>query len=687
MFKYERPYESEMSVESVEVSTVSTENSDRIERSLALLQLLAGGQKKADSLDATDKDILAGLPALIGLKFEELPVTPEHGEKLFHSLRAMAAAESVGAEPITSINPLNADSDAGAAARVIIHNRAVAAQLQGDYDLASFDALFDLAKSKGVFSLKISDENGLVTTAEAAENWDMSGRQWVTDTVRCGDIERELNPHAWTKALLTLCDFYNQEEELAAMHASIADPDYYRLGGLLNGVAHIFIPHTLKRDASWFNNKRLESHGLALKAICDTLIAGGATGAGGANGAGSRPEGDTTNGAAIWGFSENQIEEHGEKIAETIVCLASYLKAINTDKEGRFDFGAPSAGAWEEIPFPEGLTWDTEAIRSGFESLRNLLFAMPQSASHSKIISAICAHRYGDWLRDRKTIDYLIKQARGKVIDRLFGQILPMENPHRPLDCSLAFISTSTIVLGSDVVSDVVLHYQLLQVLEEKLVRAHGIVRYAPFDLVMDDGRKEPVFDSYLADNYWLDPALRAALSRPASASVERSGADAKHYGSSDCSTSEEYLARVKLARPGTEAQWCFVSVIAEGYARQVLKLQRLLAEQTASQGKATIGGVDSPDRAELEKLIAYGLNKAGEFLSRSYARITPQGAVKANGHDCPAWAIPEAYEFVSPLGGESKTHCAALPGANTPLAWGQASLYSASMLFRRCLS
>ncbi|MBU6452287.1 MAG: hypothetical protein KGS72_10940 [Cyanobacteria bacterium REEB67] len=672
-------------MESVENLEVNTGKGGEIDESLVLLQSLATGQKKTEALDAADKIIFAGLPALFGLKPEELPIKPEQFEKLFYSLRAMAAIDNVGAEPVASIASQLMDTDE--ACRVVIHNRAVAEKLQGDYDLASFDALFDLAKSKGVFSLKISEQNGLVTTAEAAENWDMSGRQWVTDTVRCGDIVREANPLAWTKALLTLCDFYNQDEEMAAMHASINDPAYYRQGGLLNGVAHIFIPQTLKRDASWFNNKRLESHGLALKALCDTLTASldGETGAGdvgfGIAGGG---------GAVDWAFSDAQIKEHGQKIAETVVCLASYLKSINTDQNGRFDFGAPSAGAWEEIPFPEGLTWDTEAIRSGFESLRNLLFSATRCAPLSEIISHIRGHRYADWLQQPQTLDYLIKQARGKVIDRLFGQMLPVESPHRPLDCSLAFISTSTVVLGSDVISDVVLQYQLLQVLETNLVRAHGIVRYAPFDLTMEDGRKEPVFDSYLADNYWLVPSLRAALSRAASNRSNEETADEKHYGSSDCSTSEEYLARVKLARAGSEAQWCFVSVIAEGYARQVLKLQKLLDSQIALQGKAAVGSqdlVDGLDTTEIEKLIVYGLNKAGEFLSRSYARITSEGAVKANGHDCPAWAIPEAYEFVSPLGGQSKTHIGALPGANTPLAWGQASLYRASVLFRRCLS
>ena len=131
-------------------------------------------------------------------------------EKLQLSLRAMAAAELVGSEPFASDGQNYLPKNLS---KVVIHNREVADQLQAIYDLASFERLFELCRSNGVFAIKINDSNGLVSTAEAEENWEMSGRQWVTDTVRCGEIERSHNPLAWTKALLTLCDFYGQDEE------------------------------------------------------------------------------------------------------------------------------------------------------------------------------------------------------------------------------------------------------------------------------------------------------------------------------------------------------------------------------------------------------------------------------------------------------------------------------------------
>jgi hypothetical protein len=53
----------------------------------------------------------------------------------------------------------------------------------------------------------------------------------------------------------------------------------------------------------------------------------------------------------------------------------------------------------------------------------------------------------------------------------------------------------------------------------------------------------------------------------------------------------------------------------------------------------------------------------------------------------CPGYAIPEAYEMVSSLSlGDNGDKQNAVAGANTPLAWGQASLYSASIIFLKNL-
>lgn len=561
--------------------------------------------------------------------------------KLADGFKAMTAASNV--EPVVFGD-------------IPVQNSEIHQLLQNEYDSHSFARLFEFARENKVFAVRINEANGLVRTAEAEENWEMSGRQWVTDTVRCGDIERDVNPLAWRKAMLTLCKFYIQPEELDAIKKSVANPEYYRSGGLLDGVAHIFIPETLKRDLSWFNNKRLESHALALFGICETVIAG--------------------DGKTKYGFSKEELRENKNLIATTVANLAAYLKAINTNN-GAIDFSAPSAGPWEEIPFPEGLTWDTEAARAAFAALKTMLAL--ENELRNELAELV--YKEQNWLRNKNgELDQVIAAAQKKVEERLLGENGPQENPNRPFDCSLAFISTSTIELDTNTVEDVKRHYSLLAAIEEKLVRQFGIIRYAPFALEVQRHDKstttEQVFDSYLADNYWLVPALRAHLSGQKS--------NLKDYGSSDCSTSEEYFERVKQARPETEAQWCFVSVIAEGYARQVAKLLNLQNGDFEAEPEA---------EAEIEQLITHGQSKAAEFLNRSFARITPAQSTgssdycKANGKPCPPFAIPEAYEMVSSIPDnrtETKTtgRQAALPGANTPLAWGQASLYNASKIF-----
>ena len=47
----------------------------------------------------------------------------------------------------------------------------------------------------------------------------------------------------------------------------------------------------------------------------------------------------------------------------------------------------------------------------------------------------------------------------------------------------------------------------------------------------------------------------------------------------------------------------------------------------------------------------------------------------KSNGHSCPAYRLPEAYEAVTTNSGKIKL----LPGAHSPLTWAESSLYKAS--------
>jgi hypothetical protein len=429
---------------------------------------------------------------------------------------------------------------------------------------------------------------------------------------------------------------------------SIKDASWYRDGGLDNGVAHLFIPETLKRDPKYKNNKRLESHGLALKAFCDTLVGGLREDCG-------------------WGFRESVLE-HGSNqklISETIADLANYIRAINIHPStGKIDFNAPSCGNWEEVPFPEGLTWDIEAMRQGLVSFHRLMFGTSVDGAGGKsslqsVRRAIAGNKYAGWMSSERELLELIEAARQKVIDRIVRSEPPCESPLRQSDSSLAFISVCNTKLADDALEIVRQHFRLLESLEKAIVRKHGILRYAAFDMTDGSGTRHRVFDNYLGDNYWLIPALRAALCGKTS-EISRAS-----FRSLDCSTEDNFIERGQLAREGWEAEWCWVSTMSEGYSMQVIALDQALRNKKV-------------DRTEAGKLIQYGMEKASEYMNRALARITGDCLSKSNGKLCPAFAVPEAYEYVSSLDDPSKL--VALPGAHTPLSWAVASLHSACL-------
>lgn len=571
------------------------------------------------------------------VEMEKAPNQKELFSMLLDSLKAIDASTTYSAKQIKLDG-----------VELAAHNHVLASLLKEQYGSRDFQRLFETAGANGVFRLSIDQKTGLVMTSEATENWGMSARQWVTDTVRCGEIEREQEPRLWTKALMMLARFYCQPKEIEAFEQSIADPDFYRRGDAVNGVAHIFLPATLTRDDKWFNNKRLESIGLALKALCDHLK------------------------SANTASKEMSVESADMPfVVKAIVYLATYVKAINTDPAtGKIDFDSPSAGPWEEMPFAGGLTWDIEAMRAGLESLSDLLFD-PQFDSLNSIRKDLRSSKHGDWLKDKKTIDELIEAAKQKVIARLTAGDHPVEHPRRPIDSSLAFISTSTIELADDLDEDVSKHFAVLEFVEKELVRQHGIIRYAPFEVKMkaDSSNTTLAPDSYLGANYWIVDNLRRVLA--GQDQVERTD---RSFGSTDCSSEEELAARAALSRSGQEAQWFMVSVISEGYSNQVA---RLLASGTNLSEKRM-------------KLIAHGHRKATQFINRSYARVTESDTtgserLKANGKPCPQFKVPEAYEFVSQANDFHST--TALPGAHTPLAWAASSLYCASRRLRENLS
>ena len=114
-----------------------------------------------------------------------------------------------------------------------------------------------------------------------------------------------------------------------------------------------------------------------------------------------------------------------------------------------------------------------------------------------------------------------------------------------------------------------------------------------------------------------------------------------------------------------TEAQWFMVSDIASSYG----EVAKSLMDKIEKDGNSS---------KEVDDLLDFAIKKQTEYINRGYARITGKGSYKANGVKAPVYQVPEAYQAVT----DSKGNIKFVPGAHTPLAWAQASLYDASKNF-----
>lgn len=113
---------------------------------------------------------------------------------------------------------------------------------------------------------------------------------------------------------------------------------------------------------------------------------------------------------------------------------------------------------------------------------------------------------------------------------------------------------------------------------------------------------------------------------------------------------------------PDMEAEWFLVTEISKGYGTQ---LKKLLNHIEKKNGNIT---------QEEKELKDFLLSKQTEYINRGYARITGADSFKADCVPCNEWLVPEAYQAVS-----SRKGVKCVPGDNSPLAWAQSSLYSAS--------
>jgi hypothetical protein len=535
-----------------------------------------------------------------------------------------------------------------------IHNVDIHGIINFAHDVIELRRLIDFAGDNKLFSVGI-DDFGLVVTSEAIENVNMNRNRWITDSVHCLNLVTADSDKA--KIIRMLADFYCTPSEQDAFARIIRCPALYRNShDRKAGVAHIFQVDridgevVLKRDPNWSNNKRLESHGLALKTFCDFLLGKIATNA------------------------DRDIEKN---VCLAIASLCLYFQAIDYPT-------APSAGAWEEIPLPGGLSWDTESIRRGLVSFEQLMFGEHGNLSHKeciknsakKILSAIDAVDLEDQCKlfvDEEVLQDLIQAGAEQVI----GRVLQKEEApgFRGRDASLAFLAQSDLelIVKADpldsIIETVKKYIELLEYLENGLIRENGMVRYEQFSIEPNGDRI--FFDSYLSLNYWLGFDEEGYFN-PIRTSFIR------EFESMDASDHDLFRKRTRLGVSGREAEWFLVTEMAIAFVNQALRLRDPLNNGNDDQRK---------DALELYQKCK---EKAWEYVYRGYARVTPckqkesNLIIKSNGEECQSCTLPEAYEWVrvraSMVNGDRDGYVErVLPGANTPLAWACSSLKMAS--------
>lgn len=599
-----------------------------------------------DEVEVPDLDNLPNTHRVkCSLTWEKLAATDGSAKTLLNTLKVMEEAERLSYEVFQ-----------GSGYEVRVYNSEILPLLKKSYESRDLCHLRDVAEAHNLFRIKIDEQNGLVTTSDIpdSENAEMASRQWVTDTVRSGGLECGQNPEAWVKALNTLAKFYNSPDEQAAFDKAIASPASYRDGGPQEGVAHIFYPNTLKRDPNWFNNKRLESHGLALRAFMAALRDG-----------------------CLKDWSRG-IKKPAPEMLQAITNLTAYLEAIDYSS-------APSAGNWEETPFPGGLTWDTQAINEAMMEVIDLMYNSDYDSNQalSAVRRQLKAQKHGDIFNHPERLEAALQRGLDRV--RLHYKA---ESPgHREKDSSLVFIGESNSVNLDDADAvktsrqcrDLAMQklprntksifitaqkqYDSLRELEDILVRDHGMIRYAPFKMKLSDGSEVLSPDSYLNFNYNI------ACDRYGHVNLEW-GKILAEFGSKDASDPKVFAARASLATENCEAEWFMISDLSQAYSQQAESIINCARRRSKNPNSFKL-------TREEEKLLNLCVEGATRCLNRAYGRVTPsRDVLKANGGTAPAWSVPEAWQCVSAIIPGSRGW---LPGINTPLTWAEVSLSQAT--------
>lgn len=532
-----------------------------------------------------------------------------------------------------------------------IFNEKVARLIQKSYNKVSLKQMKDFLIDNEVFKFKIDKETGLPKTSGVSEveNWDMGARVWITDSMHiANDYMRYNDPKTLKATLYTFAKFYSDTAQKKIFddihsgsryldknkqeHNGYYEPEEYDESvHNIRGIAHVLIAKSgqCQPDTNWFNNKRLESHGLALQTFSKMIIAG-----------------LRSDNKKDYGYQSAQ--DVPKEVTKSIAYLVRYFDDINYPN-------ARTAGNWEEIPFTGGTACDTATIIKALSTFFDLMFN--EKYNQNEQIQQVRKNINNEMRNigfqcDQPNIQKMINNGY-KRLSQAFQENKFEEHPSRPYDATSLFITNMNgIKLAQTPIEDIQKKMLILDQLEDNLVGNYGVMRYKN--------------DSYLNTNYNIAQTPKAEISFTWKEKLEK-------FGSTDASTKEAQEEREQLIKDSNhEAQWTFQAQMSLGYLKLLNQLNSAIKDGNLSFDDATI---------TLAKKLK---EKADINLNRALARITDENPsfsrqIKANGEASPAWAIPEAYQAVTSVNPESKeVEIKYTVGINTPLAWGQCGLYKA---------
>jgi len=510
--------------------------------------------------------------------------------------------------------------------------------------------LLDDLSNRGSFSVITNPKTGLIQTSDT-ENTEMT-RQWFTDSCMTGYLQRKTDPDGWQKSMITNAAALNNPAAKEAFEKTVKNPNWYRKGGVMDGVFHIYLPKTvqvdsegipiaqnIKLDHEWFNQKRLESQSLMLTNLIDTVRAGFLPGK-----------------EKAWGFKPEILNtKAGQYVVNSISDLGRYLLAVNTNpKTGHFNFKTPSASSWEEAPFKKGMTSDTASAILAIQRLQKLLYRDKTNSALQAVRNAVLDR--APELTEQK-LQSFIEAGRSFIEERvthpLAHKFAPTQTPARPLDTSLLLLAASPYRFQpTDLLADAKTRLNLVIQTKKALLGDHGIRRYNEFIL---DGTR--LHDSYLNQAYHFPDELRKKH-------LKQDSSQSKAYGSTDASSIEALKDRQSLSKPEYAAQWG-LGLSASLQALAKAKLDTLKVAQKEGQ--------QSPEIQRLLKAIDH---ETVDILNRNIAAIpgplkARQDIIRSDGTKVKPYLPMEAFEAVPDKTGNMKF----IPGAHT-LPWHAAQLY-----------